>query len=399
MADSSLDIVLNAIDRTGPAVDSGIANLDRFGSAAQSLSDAQAGGGGGGFISEMIGSLFSFSGVAAVAATAAVGLGVAIATNVGGIRDTIVSFAASAGSAVMSMFGAVGEAISSTIGSMVDGTFDWGNLFKTIVELAATGFAVLEFGFKNWEAVGTLALTSIELALVKFANETEYYLTEVIPAWLTWFWENWRDIFQTIWDFTKTVVSNMYENLVNFFSAVMSWIHGDGFDFEWTSLTDGFESSIKELPKILDREKGPLEKQLEGIVGDLSKGLGEGLQDNVNKRVNQVDKLLPNLGDKLKGFASSIFGSDLFKSIFGIKDDQKNVQAALPGLVNERFTTGVGASGQEDVAMQALNEQKKQTGFLAAIGDFLGTKLNPTIKAGVQAAAQGAPALGIPLTK
>jgi hypothetical protein len=391
MLDTSLDIVLNAIDRTGPAVTSGIANLNRFGDAAQNLAESQSGGASSGFLSEMIGSLFSFSGVLTLATTAAVGAGVAIATNVGGIRDTIVEFAKSAGGAVMGMFGAVGEAITSTISSMIDGTFNWGNLFRTIVELAATGFAVIEFGFKNWKEVGTLALTSIELALVRFGNQVEYIFTGVIPPILTWFWENWRDIFQTIWDFTKTVVSNMYENLVNFFAAVMSWLSGDGFDFKWTGLTEGFESSIKQLPVILERQKGPLEQQLEGIVGDLSKGLGEGLQDNVNKRVGQIDALLPHLGEKLKGLASKIFNSDIFKSIFGISDEKKAAQAALPTLTNERFTTGVNARGSEDIALQHLQEAKKASGVMQGIYEFLGNKLGPTIKAAGQTAAAGFP--------
>lgn len=39
---------------------------------------------------------------------------------------------------------------------------------------------------------------------------------------------------------------------------------GKGFEFKPTGLLDGFESVIKELPQIAERQMGPLESSLQG---------------------------------------------------------------------------------------------------------------------------------------
>ena len=36
-----------------------------------------------------------------------------------------------------------------------------------------------------------------------------HFFVEVIPATLKWFWQNWWDIFTTMWNFTKTIAVNI----------------------------------------------------------------------------------------------------------------------------------------------------------------------------------------------
>jgi len=145
--------------------------------------------------------------------------------------------------------------------------------------------------------VAALAATEVALFVVRTGNQIQYTFTEVIPALLDWFANNWRDIFTTLWNFTSSVFVNMAKNIGNFFAAVWSMLKGDGFDFQWTALTDGFESTLKELPKIAERQVGPLEKSLQDqadtLKGAFQLGLGEYL--------NQQDK---KAKDAAKGFTS-----------------------------------------------------------------------------------------------
>src|SRR4051794_17572821 len=124
----SIDIVLNAIDATGPATKSASSNIQRFAADASSANQtiaASAGGSSGG-LAALLGGLFSLP-------TLAVAGGVAIAA----FAFTFSSEIADAGASVI-----------ETITSMANGTFDWAKLFKDVVSAIVTGFAIIEFAFK-----------------------------------------------------------------------------------------------------------------------------------------------------------------------------------------------------------------------------------------------------------
>lgn len=139
--------------------------------------------------------------------------------------------------------------------------------------------SVVSFSFQNWQQVGEMALVSMGYSLVKFGNQAVYYLGTVVPEWLGWFGENWQDVFADIANYTSTVFSNMYKNIENFWHAIFSLLSGEEFNFEWTPLTAGFESAIKELPNIAEREIGALEQSLQDRLNSLADGV-----------VNEFDK-------------------------------------------------------------------------------------------------------------
>jgi len=133
-------------------------------------------------------------------------------------------------------------------------------------------FSRLTFTIKNWKLLFETAFVSAEYAIVKFANQTIYFFTVAIPGYLSWFADHWREVFTDIVNFTATVAVNIWENLKGLWNGIVGLFSGEGFTFEWTPLTKGFESAIKELPKIAEREIGALEA---GLKGDLEKIAGQ----------------------------------------------------------------------------------------------------------------------------
>lgn len=197
------------------------------------------------------------------------------------MKAVVVAWGEIIGGAVSNVKETLGP-IFTAIGDMLT---SFGITLENVKKGVIIAFATLEFQAKNWKEITSLSLLTVTLGVVRFANIFEHLFTEVVPKFLKWFADNWRDIFTTLWNFTKTVTTNMFENLKGFFTAVMSWLSGDGFDFKWTGLLEGFENTIKELPKIMGREKGALEQELESSIAALSASLGTSFVEFIKQKL------------------------------------------------------------------------------------------------------------------
>lgn len=161
------------------------------------------------------------------------------------------------------VFAFVSEFASTTTGGLMD-----------FLQRAYVGtFSRITFAVTRWQQLWEMAITSAQLTAVRFGNQTVHLFGTVVPEWLRWFGENWRDVFTDVVNFTGTVASNIWENLKNLFEAIQGLFRGEGFNFEFTALTEGFESAIKELPEIAAREIGPMERQLQEQLNGLADGL------------------------------------------------------------------------------------------------------------------------------
>ncbi len=145
---------------------------------------------------------------------------------------------------------------------------DWAATTVANIKWAALAF---KFTFvDNLKLSMNIAGTFYALKLVEMGADTKHWLTVVIPETLLWFKDNWRDVFQTIWDGTKAIFVNMFNNIVDFFKAIRARARGEDLNFEWTPLLDGFESSLKKLPEIAEREIGPLEKKIKEQLANMN---------------------------------------------------------------------------------------------------------------------------------
>ena len=164
-------------------------------------------------------------------------------------------------------------------GQMAQLSNTWGDFKETIGEAIKSHIPGLNQGFKiagvvieNWGLVTKIAFTSAKLMLIDFWEDTKHTFGKTIPDLLRWFGRNWKDVFKDLFNSTKAIFINIGKNIANFFKALWSAIKGKGFNFEWTPIMDGFESSLKELPKIAAREltrtEMSLQKQLNGMKLD-----------------------------------------------------------------------------------------------------------------------------------
>ena len=140
----------------------------------------------------------------------------------------------------------------------------------------AKSMAAVSFAFNRFGELAGIALNTALLAVVQFKNQAIHFFTETIPSTLTWFLDNWKDIFKTLFDFTKTVFINLADNIADIIQNIPALIRGkvDLSDL-WTPITEGFKSSLSELPEIADREMGGLEKQLAEKVGSSAAEIGK----------------------------------------------------------------------------------------------------------------------------
>jgi len=148
-------------------------------------------------------------------------------------------------------------------------------VFNWFKEAAITALSAVVFAFKNWKAVLEHVFVGAVLNLVRFASQVRHFFVEVIPATLSWFADNWKDVFRTIWRFTATVATNIGKNLKGLWDAIIGFAKGEGWNFEWTPLLEGFESAVKEMPKIAERQIGPLEADLQRRVDELGSQINE----------------------------------------------------------------------------------------------------------------------------
>lgn len=168
------------------------------------------------------------------------------------------------GGTQVAIFGAIVRVIgkvTSALAGLLPTMSGYGNAFLEVHANAKFFFDHFEsYVLLAWEHTKLFASNSTERFKTFFAN---------VGIVLKWFGDNWKSVFQTIWDFTKTVIENLGKNLGAFFMAAKDWIAGKGFNFKWTGLTEGFESSIAEMPNLLKAKIRETTPELDRLYDEL----------------------------------------------------------------------------------------------------------------------------------
>jgi hypothetical protein len=175
----------------------------------------------------------------------------------------------------------------SSIGRMVLGTFD------EIIAIVVTGMSVAEFAFTNLGAVVDFVMIESHIAVLAFVGGVEHFFTASLPAYLSWFGDNWREVFFSAFDLATTVFINIGNNIRNAWTAIIDFISGnsEGLAFVWTPLTEGFVSTVKALPDIPERAITGLEAQLRSESKVMGDALGSGLNATIDKNMDKVAKV------------------------------------------------------------------------------------------------------------
>ena len=235
------------------------------------------------------------------------------------------------------------------------------NMWETVVQYVSTGFNIIAGVAENWKILLQVAALSAALGFVQFGNQVVHILTEVIPKTLTWFADNWVDVFYTAVDYVTTILINLGQNIRDFFSALWSAITGGDFDFKFTPLTEGFKSTLKSLPEIAEREIGPLEKdlraQLESAVGVAVEEMAPFVGPNANM-TEGINAFI----DKITEFFTPDAGGNLKTELAG---DNAKSPAALTFGSKEAYSAIIAATN--GVTDKQLQEQKRHTSLLQKI--------------------------------
>jgi hypothetical protein len=164
--------------------------------------------------------------------------------NIGWLSDTFVSFANAVGQS--------GGFIDRAVQGIVD-AHEW--MMETIASVAAAAQAAWQHTDQAFE----FAFSSMTATMVGWWEDTKHLFTSTVPTVLRWFADNWRDIFTDIANIVQTIATNVMENMRRMIENIVAFLHGDPQRFKFVSLTEGFESTLRELPQIANRELTELE--------------------------------------------------------------------------------------------------------------------------------------------
>jgi hypothetical protein len=162
---------------------------------------------------------------------------------------------------------------------------------KYVTEIFVNSFTYTLAFFETWGQQVERATYGVFLVFVSSFEDLKKWLTVDIPAYLEWFGENWQNIFTDLAAFTMTVVSNMYDNLVNFWTNVFDWLQGNKTNWEWKGLTDGFTATLKALPEIAARELSDTEQYLKASMDQIGQSINETFQQRQAEGQAFIDKM------------------------------------------------------------------------------------------------------------
>lgn len=179
------------------------------------------------------------------------------------------------------------------------------SILSTFVDVAIGAFSAVETVLANFGDTMALVGVSVALSIVKIYENAKYYFGTVIPELLRWFCDNWRDAFTDVLNYMTTVTTNAWTNIKDFWESLKTLATGGGFAFKWTNLEKGFTSTLKELPTIVARERGTLERELEEEAGRLGNMFSKRFDEIYKKN---KDSALAQIATNLSTVANAIYG-------------------------------------------------------------------------------------------
>lgn len=175
----------------------------------------------------------------------------------------------------------------------------------------------------------------------------------------TWFLGNWKDVLKSMANLLLTTVKNMVANMGEFFRSVWEFAKGKGFKPKFKGLTDGFESSIKELPKFTKAAVQDSNAELDMLRNALA--------DARNKFDSRFEG---GAAGELQGLAGE---SQQAQSEIASKQEFKPNESFELGTQKafEKILGAQSGSNRKSNERKAFDEQKKQSGFQNEMVRFL----------------------------
>ena len=301
------------------------------------------------------------------------------------LKDSVGMVLTDIGQVIIEAFGFKG-AIASTTDFVNRFRSEWmPSIASAIRFIASVFFGVIGFMRGIWDgwlgsAVGLLiefvsnfdlyfqiALQNVVLFAANALNRFSNFFNNVGQL-LVWFGENWFNIFTTAGNLAVTIFQNTAANLRGIWDSIVSYIAGNGFQFNPKPLADGFQSTISKLPNFMQAAIAETTPELEKLYAELGKrqvsaitAAAPAVAAATEAAFKPLNEELMDTEKKKKGKKAGDFAAALSK---GSKEAVASIQ---------RGQFGGPAKALETLGKQQLAESKKQTTALEALASASGS--------------------------
>lgn len=183
------------------------------------------------------------------------------ATIGAGINAALRDIAYPAISLVGEAFGTLSGIVSSAVEFMSPAISTVGNVITNAYDVSTFALRNLGAIFQATAIQANESLTNLFIRVQTFAKNVQIAVGFIA--------RNWYEILTDGFNASKAYLLNFFTNIESLVKAGLEAIKGNGFNFEWKGLTDGFQSAVKELPMFLQPElinlQGDIDKVFEGI--------------------------------------------------------------------------------------------------------------------------------------
>jgi hypothetical protein len=230
------------------------------------------------------------------------------------------------------------------------------------VNIIIGAFTFLEVIITNLGSVWDLIAASAELAMISTIESVKYALTEVIPAYATWFGENFVNLIRDGLNLAFTVVVNHVAKIIDAFQALWNFIASGGTsdilgqlgEIAGRSYLEGFESSLTSLPEIAGRKLTDREKELAEKVGAIGSRLGDEFTNKMKERMIGVGD---TLGSELQSASDN----------FNLKGQNHILMQGINATESRLLTRGPANTYES----RMLDETKRQGMILLRTGEWV----------------------------
>lgn len=142
-----------------------------------------------------------------------------------------------------------------------------GSALDTAANWAKGMAEFIVFVRENWRLALAIMIERGRLFILNTWERIKAFAQNFVIA-VGWFADNWQSVFTDIFNATTTIVSNLFENLKNIWTAFWDWIKTGNWNFEWKGLTEGFQSSIKQWPAFVEANTKESTEKLDALMGE-----------------------------------------------------------------------------------------------------------------------------------
>lgn len=245
--------------------------------------------------------------------------------------------------------------------------------FNGFIAGAVKFFTIAQYTFENFPLFAAIAFTKAQLFFTTLVNDIAYFFTDSMPAYMSWFGDNWSLLFLDAVAAVATAFSNITKNISNAWDAIWNYLTGksDTLSFDWTPISEGFRKTIADLPDISERALSDVEQQLQRDLSGMTATFNEGRDKAVADALADLAKTEPVV--ELQGTVAKV---DAVVEDTGQADEDKKADTGSDaGRQVERKAistrSGEGSSVLAQLLSRLPDETKKQSKHMATAAEKL----------------------------